>query len=455
MSETPKRDNIDFPNIGDLRLTEDHMALEFAEVEQDRRRYVAEWGRWMSYRDGIWSEDKTFETYDAIRPIVRARSSAVLSSSKAVARALKLSSAATVAGVEKLARADRRLAATGEQWDANPMSLGIPGGIIDLSSGEIREAIPEDYLTRSAGSAPDGNMPTPIWNAFLDFVTEGDPEYASFLQRMSGYCLTGSTIEQTLFFIFGHGANGKSVFVKILSFLLAGYSKAAVTETFVDTGQSKHTTDIAMLRGARLVTAQETEQGRRWNEARLKQLTGGDEITARLMRQDNFTYTPQFKLLISGNHKPSLKSVDEAIRRRMRLLPFARKVPEEQRDLHLFDKLVAEAPGILAWMIEGCVAWQEHGLGSCKAVDTATNDYLSEEDALGNWISDCCIVDVARFASSADLFASWTGWAEAANEFVGNKKSLGQALQKRGFERDRDGQVRGYRGITVKKGGLR
>lgn len=452
MAEHKNRDIIEFPNTSDLRLSEDQMALEFTEAECHRRRYVALWNKWMRYGDGIWDPDETYETFDAIRPVVRARANSVLRDGKSVARAMKLSSAATVAGVEKLARSDRRVAATSDQWDTDPMVLGVPGGVINLLTGKMRPATPEDYLTRRASVLPDPEMPMPVWDKFLTFITEGDEEYIAFLQRMCGYCLTGSTVEQVLFFVYGDGGNGKSVFVEVLARILSHYHQVAAMETFIDTGRTSHPTDLAMLRASRLVTAQETEQGRRWNESRIKQLTGGDQITARFMRQDFFTYTPQFKLVISGNHKPSLKSVDQAMRRRMRLLPFVRKVPDDEIDLQLLDKLLAEAPGIFAWMIRGCLSWQREGLGSCAKVDAATTDYLREEDAIGNWISDCCVLSSGEFESSAKLFESWKCYAEAANEHAGNKKTFGQALLKRGFLSSRKGQARGFLGITVKSG---
>lgn len=452
LAEHKNRDIIEFPNTIDLRLSEDQMALEFVQAECHRVRYVALWHKWMRYYGDIWGPDETYATFDAIRPIVRARANSVLLEGKSVARAMKLSSANTVAGVEKLARADRRVAATSDQWDTDQMVLGVPGAVIDLSTGEMRPATPEDYLTRRASVLPDPDMPTPVWDAFLDFVTESDEDYAAFLQRMCGYCLTGSTVEQVLFFVYGDGGNGKSVFVEVLARILTGYHQVAAMETFIDTGRTSHPTDLAMLRAARLVTAQETEQGRRWNESRIKQLTGGDQITARFMRQDFFTYTPQFKLVISGNHKPSLKSVDQAMRRRMRLLPFIRKVPDDEIDLQLLDKLMAEAPGILAWMIEGCLSWQREGLGSCAKVDDATSDYLCEEDAVGNWINDCCVLRSGEFESSAKLFDSWKGYTDAGNEHAGNKKTFSQALLKRGFEACRKGQVRGFLGISVKAG---
>jgi putative DNA primase/helicase len=270
--------------------------------------------------------------------------------------AIKIASAKTISAVESLARSDRRLAATVDQWDADPWLLNTPDGVVDLKTGILRPHRIEDYMTKITAIGPGGNCP--LFLAFLDRIMSGDHEVISYIQRVFGYGLTGEIIEHALFFWYGTGANGKSVLLSTVSGLLGDYHTAAPIETFTVSNSDRHPTDLAGLRGARLVSASETEEGRRWAEAKIKQLTGGDRIAARFMRQDFFTYQPAFKLIIAGNHKPSLRSVDEAIRRRFHLVPFAVTIPEHERDLELTKKLKAEWPGILAWIIQGCVEWQ-------------------------------------------------------------------------------------------------
>jgi putative DNA primase/helicase len=195
---------------------------------------------------------------------------------------------------------------------------------------------------------------TPSPRAFLSKITNGNAELSEYLARMAGYCLTGSTNEHALFFCYGTGANGKTTLVNAITGCIGDYHRTAPIETFTQSHNDRHPTELAALRGARLVTAVETEEGRRWAESKIKALTGGDAIAARFMRQDFFEYVPQFKLLIAGNHKPGLRSVDEAIRRRFNLVPFTVTIPPEERDEGLPEKLKAELPGILAWMIRGC-----------------------------------------------------------------------------------------------------
>jgi putative DNA primase/helicase len=218
-------------------------------------------------------------------------------------------------------------------------------------------------------------------------------------------------------------------------------------ETFIVTHGERHPTDLAGLRGARLVTAQETERGRRWAESKIKALTGGDPISARLMRQDFFTFLPAFKLVIAGNYKPSLSGVDSAIRRRFNLVPFTVTIAKPDKELP--DKLRAEWPGILQWMIDGCRQWFETGLNPPGAVRAATEGYLGEEDTLAQWVEECCLTGRELWGEGSRLWGSWKTWAEANNERPGSRKAFAQAMQAHGYEPDKRG-VRGYASIELK-----
>jgi putative DNA primase/helicase len=325
--------------------------------------------------------------------------------------------------------------------------LNTPAGTVELRTGKLRPHRREDLITKSTVVGPGGACP--LWHGFLDRVTGGDSELQAFLRRVAGYALTGETRDHALFFAHGSGRNGKGVFLNTLSWVLSDYAAVAAMETFVASAGDRHSTDVAMLRGARLVTAQETQEGRSWDEPKIKSLTGGDPITARFMRQDNFTFLPQFKLIIAGNHKPSLRNVDEAIRARFHLIPFAVTIPEDERDPRLPEKLRAEAGGILAWAIQGCLDWQRNGLNPPDSVRAATEKYLEEEDQFGAWLDDCCGRDRHGWESVAELFGSWTTWAEKAGERPWTKKRLGQALENRGFEAGKQQGQRGYFGIHL------
>ncbi|HZL70376.1 MAG TPA: phage/plasmid primase, P4 family [Candidatus Limnocylindrales bacterium] len=320
--------------------------------------------------------------------------------------------------------------------------------MVDLLTGGLRAATPEDYCTKIAGSAPGGECPR--WVEFLDRVTGGNLELQQFLQRMVGYGLTGSTREHSLFFFYGTGANGKSVFLNTIGELLGDYSKVAPVASFTATTTEQHPTDLAGLRGARFVSAIETEDGRWWAEAKIKSLTGGDKITARFMRQDFFEYVPQFKLIVAGNHKPGLRNVDEALRRRLHLVPFVVTIPEGERDPQLCEELRTEFPGILQWAIEGCLAWQRDGLSAPEIVKNATADYLAGEDAIARWLDERCVVDSKCWSSSTALYTDFKGWCQEAGERERTLKAFTQALEDRKFPRERTRVAKGFSNIGLK-----
>jgi len=320
---------------------------------------------------------------------------------------------------------------------------------IELRTGVQRPPRPEDYCTKAAATRAD-DRGCPLWLAFLDRVTKGDKDLQAYLQRVAGYCMTGSIKEHTLFFFYGTGANGKSVFLNTLRAIWNDYAVVAPMETFVESSIDRHPTELAYLQGVRLVVAQETAQGRRWDESKIKKLTGGEPIAARYMRQDFFEFKPQFKLLIAGNHKPALTSVDEAIRRRFHLIPFTVTIPIEERDKDLSDKLKPEWGGILQWAVTGCLEWQRIGLAPPKAVLDATKEYLAEEDTLARWIDERCAVDRLQWGIGADLWNNWRSWCEVNREPPGSQKAFAQSLVARGFPRDRTDAVRGFKGIALK-----
>jgi putative DNA primase/helicase len=426
-------------------FTDDSIALRFAEEYDGSHRYVAALGKWFLWDGMRWKTDDTLAARNNARLICR-RAATQCNSPRT---AKNIASSKTVSGVERLAQADRRLAATVDQWDADPWLLNTPAGIVDLRSGELRKHDRLAYMTKITGVAPDSKCPTPTWRAFLNRIMDNHAEVIDYLQRVAGYSLTGSTQEHALFFCYGLGANGKTTYLNALTGAAGDYHKTAPIETFTASSHDRHPTDVAGLRGARLVTAIETEEGRRWAESRIKTLTGGDKIAARFMRQDFFEYTPQFKLVIAGNHKPGLRSVDEAIRRRFNLIPFTVTIPPEERDETLPEKLKAELPGILSWMIDGCADWLERGLAPPQIVTDATDAYLQSEDAIAAWIEDCGKRDPQHWEKSSELFASWSGWATKAGEYVGSQKRFAQNLETRGliFQRRMDG--RGYLGLRL------
>jgi len=408
--------------------TEDALALAFAQRYADELRYVNMWGKWFRYDGTCWHHDDTLHVFDMVRDTCR--EAAFLSGKSSHITP----SAKTVAAVERLVRSDRRLAATTAQWDAQPWLLttgdGAGGTTFELCTGVGRPPAPSDYITKRTAckAAPPGTL-HPIFLAFLDRITDGDKELQQFLQRYVGYCLSGVTVEHV--FVFGHGtgANGKGTFLNAIQGVFGNYATTAHVSTFMASRAEQHPTDLAKLAGARLVVAQETQKGRRWDEVKIKAITGGDTITARFMRQDFFDFAPTFKIFVTGNYRPTLSAVDEAMRRRLLLVPFNVQIPRDERDPKLFEKLKSEWPAILRWAIEGCLAWQALGLAPPASVLKATEDYFVEQDVFGQWLGECTSSGgSSAFTRTKELFTSWKTWAEERNLKPGSEKAFSELL---------------------------
>jgi putative DNA primase/helicase len=437
-AKVPQPDGDEAPRpIKRIEPTDDQIADIFAEEHRHDLRYVAAWGKWFEWTGKLWREDLTLRHFDLIRRTCKAQG---------VKRA---GMAKLVNAVHTLARADRRLAATIEQWDTNPMLLNTPGGIVDLRDGTVRKSDPLAFCTKMTAVTPRGDCP--LFQKFLTRIMGGDRALVDYLQRMLGYCLTGDTSEQAIFFNHGGGQNGKTVLMSTVAGILGDYCRATPIETFTESKNDRHPTELARLRGARLVTATETEAGRHWAESRLKELTGGESIPARFMHKDFFEYLPQFKPVISGNHKPRLRSVGTAMRRRLHLNPFIVTIPVDERDTQLVERLKAEWPGILQWMIDGCLDWQEMGLAPPEAVTKATDAYFAGEDGCANWIADCCDQIAGFVTASTTLFTSWKAWAEKTGQTVGSTSQFREEMERLGITHKHGRTGNYYRGLRIRQ----
>jgi putative DNA primase/helicase len=450
MNDAPKIHLIDYdalPEPPPPAFSDEALALRFAEEHAGHLRYVDVWNKWLVWDERRWAVDETRKAFDLSRALCRAAASEAKGKT-----AKQIASAKTVYAVTNLARSDRRIAATVAQWDSDPWLLNTPGGVVDLLCGSIRPHIAQDYMTKITAVSPDPNCPIPLWRSVLKRATGDDQDLQDYLQRLFGYGLTGSTREHSLHFAYGTGANSKGTILGAIQGCFGDYHTSAPIETFTASNVDRHPTELAKLRGARLVTSVETEQGRRWAESRIKQLTGGDVVSARFMRQDFFDFTPQFTLFIVGNHKPGLRSVDEAIRRRFHLIPFNITIPQDERDPELGEKLEPEYAGILQWCIDGCVAWYRQGLAAPRAVTEATAAYLKSEDAVVAWIDDECDCDPNAWERSQNLFGSWRSWAERAGEPIGNMKDFRERLEAHSIHhKPQPGTNRaGYQGLRLR-----
>ena len=422
-------------------LSDDALALELGRLDFDQNaRFVAEWGTWLFWKGILWDKSK-LEAFTRVREYLRQKTPTKKRNAE------NLRSAPTVSAVERLARSNPLSYAIPEAFDSDIMLLGTPGGTVDLRSGKMRPAQREDMITMQTAVAPEPGTPT----RFMQFLDE-IKVCPDFLQRLAGYALTGSTKEEKVFFFYGSGANGKSKSVEQLQGMMGDYSRKAAISTFVDKAHSDHPTELAGLKGARLITSSEIPAGKRWNEAVIKDLTGGDTISARLMRQDFFDFKPQLTLIIFGNTQPSLSSVDSAIRRRMVLVPFLASF-EGNPDKQLGDKLREEWPQILQWAIKGAVKWSHDGLKIPPEVLAASEAYLAEEDIIGQFIEDRLErlpAHSSYFLPMHDLTFQFEHWCEQNGHQPWTTRSFKKALKERGFEEGRQANARGFINLKFK-----
>jgi putative DNA primase/helicase len=321
-----------------------------------------------------------------------------------------------------------------EALDADQWSLNTRTGVVDLRTGTARPHAREDLHTKVTGAGV-GESACPVWLAFLTRIMGGDADMVAFIQRVVGYCLTGSTREQCLFILYGNGSNGKSTFLDTVRAVFGDYAQHSRAETFMkDRKSGGIPNDVAALRGARLVTSSEPEQGAQLDESLIKEMTGDAAISARFMRQEFFTFMPTFKVLLATNHRPVIRGTDHGIWRRIRLVPFTETIRDEEKDRDLGKKLEAEADAILAWGIEGARLWSEHGLQEPAAVREATEDYRADMDVLADFVSEKCALH--GVSTNTELYKAFMEWQQANGEKPRSQKWLTRALIDRGYKQD-------------------
>lgn len=335
------------------------------------------------------------------------------------------------------------------QMDAHNHMLNTPNGVLHLRSGTLEAHDPALYLSKMTLCEYTDKSDCPRWEAFLQDIFAGDQELIRYIQKAVGYSLTGSTAEQCAFFCYGTGRNGKSTFLDTVSAMLGDYAVNIQPETIMvrpHTGSGANS-DIARLKGARFVTSVEPSEGMKLNEGLLKQLTGGDKVTARYQYGSEFEFIPEFKLWMGTNHKPIIRGTDTGIWRRVHLIPFTVTIPEDKVDKHLSHHLRAELPGILRWAVEGCLMWQREGLKKPKVVEDAVKEYRGEMDVVAAFLDACCVVGSGR-EKTTDLYQSYTRWADENNEYKMSSRKFGQEMAKR-FERTKSHGVYYYNGLFL------
>ena len=455
--DDPPRETDDPPfNLTDMGNAERVAALHGRDL-----RHCHEFDRWYVWDGARFGEDRAgaivARAKETVRSIyIEAAAADDRLQRKALAKHAQSSEQASrIAAMISLARSEPGIPVTSTQLDRDPWVLNVRNGVIDLRSGELRPHDRMQLITKLSDVEYDNTATCPRFLAFLDQIMGGNSALITFLQRAIGYSLTGTTIERLIFILYGEGKNGKSTFLEAIRAMLGDYALRTPTETLLVKRDQGIPNDVARLRGARFVTASETEEGQRLAESKIKDLTGGDVISARFMRGEFFDFLPTFKLWLSTNHKPVIRGTDRAIWDRIRLVPFVVRIPTDEQDKHLRDKLIAEAPGILAWAVQGCLDWQRDGLTEPSEVRAATDSYRAEMDVIGAFIEDACLVDPDTSETAGILYSAYHKWCEANGERAFTQTMFGRRLTERGFDavqlgRDRK---RTWIGISLRENG--
>jgi P4 family phage/plasmid primase-like protien len=430
-------------------------AQVFAHAHGAALRYCYRFGAWYTWTARRWEEDERGmverrakrTVLDFYRRVAELEDDAARKA--LVTHARRSEAAGRVEAMVRLARSEPGIAIMPDDLDRDHWLLNCLNGTVDLRTGELRPHNPADLITKLIPIPYDAAAPCPQWEAFLGQVVP-DPAVRRFLQRAVGYAATGDTREQALFFPFGSGANGKSTFLSLVMAALGDYAKQAAPELLTYSKNDRHPTELADLVGVRFVASIEVDEGKRLAEALVKQMTGGDRMKARRMRENFFDFTPTHKIFLAANHRPIVRGTDHAIWRRIHLIPFEVTIPPEQQDKQLPTKLYGELPGILRWIVEGCLEWQQEGLGVPEAVKQATNEYRADQDVLGAFLEDECEVSPTATVTSKALYAAYMEWCRRTGETPIGQRWLGPRLLERGFQSVHNRAARMWVGLQLR-----
>ena len=439
------------------RLTDVGNAERLVALHGLNIRHVPHFGRWLIWDGTRWCTDNTGEierlAKETVQQIYREAASTQSGPEReAVADHAKRSEALSrIRAMMTLAKSEPGIPLIPEQLDADPWLLNVKNGTLDLRTGELQPHRREDLITKLAPVEYDPSAACPKFKSFLAHIMAGNDGLTHFLQKAIGYAMTGDTSEQVMFIFHGTGANGKSTLLNVVLDLLGNYAQQTPADALMikrDSGASNH---VARLQGARFVSAVEVESHRPLAEVFVKQVTGGDRIAARFLYREFFEFRPQFKLFLATNHLPEIRGSDEGIWRRIHLIPFEVIVPEAKRDKALPQKLREEFPGILSWMVKGCLAWQREGLSPPQKVIRATSAYRAEMDWLAGFIDDECVLGMHMEAQASNLYEAFNIWSVVHGGAIMSQKEFGRRLRERGFERKKRSGVIWWKGLRLRK----
>ncbi len=452
---------------GERPKTELGNAERFADEYSNQLRFVSELKSWIEYdgsRFRFVSEERAYQLMKAIVRCIDCET--VTAESEEVKAGLRKwatmsEKKSVLSNSLSLAEKEERLTVSAGDLDCDPWLITVQNGTIDLRNGELRRSSTEDLITKQVPVLFDPAATCPRWIKFLERVIP-DSDLRLYLQKATGYSLTGLTSEQVLFFLYGPGANGKSKFIGVLEALLSDYWAKMRADLLMLSRNGPNrgaTPELVYLKGKRIVTVSEIQNGHRLDEALIKDLTGGDAITARDLFAKPITFLPNFKIWMYGNHKPNIGNTDEGIWRRPKLIPFLEVIPLAEREGDLLDKLLAELPGIFNWALEGCRLWQKDGLGEPALIAEATQEYREEQDILGVFLAEMCEENAGAKVKVAAIYEAYKLWCKDNTVYTHSGIKFGKSLSERGFGTGTPGGVRWRLGLrlteeAIKRAGL-
>lgn len=461
--------------VEDLRLLVDEVFVEsipkryewtdlgnkerFVDRYGQKIRFFGEQGYWLVWDGTRWKVDaqgietQTFAE-DSVQAILEMEDA---TNSKEVRKHYKSSATYTkIKAFLALAQKDSRLNVKAESLDRDPMLLCCKNGTLDLVTGKLREFAPSDMITKMCDTVYDPLCPTPLFTKFVNEIVCGDMELLNYIQKTLGYCLTGKTSEQELYFWSGQGSNGKSTLLSIMAAAMGEHAKHTRSKTFAKKSSSAVENDLAALCGARMVIASELDAGTVFSDSTIKSLTGDETISTRFLFKEYFEYLPTFKIIIAANHKPVIYDTTYAMWRRIRVVPFSFTASEDEKDIYLKDKIIArELPGVLAWAVEGCMKYQKEGLTPPQCVIEATEKFRKESNPLEQFVEDCCVVGGDKSVYNMTLRNFYADWCKAMSCSPIAQGKFTEALEAMGLEKRRDG-IHGeyvWHGVGLKNAG--
>ncbi len=423
-------------------------AALFAQMHGDQLRHIKERRSWYVWAEGRWRRDTTGHAERAAKDTARELWRRAFGDDDATKWATRSQHEPRLRAMLDVAASEPGLALAADDLDRNPFLLACGNGTLDLRTGTLRPHEPTDLISLGTAIDYDPDATCPRWGSFLLEVFDGDAELVAYVRRAIGYMLTGDSREHVVFVFHGAGCNGKSTLVETVKRLLGDLADTAPFESFTRSRANRSPrNDIARLHRSRLVIASESGAGHKLDEATVKNLSGSDTVAARFLYGEFFEFKPQFKIVLVSNHKPQVDGNDDAIWRRIRLIPFHVSF-EGCEDRDLAEKLEAELPGILTWAVHGCLEWQQRGLDDVATVMAATREYRAEEDTLGAFIEERCAL--RGFVVTKELFAAYEEFCEAVGEKPLANSVLGRQLKKRGIQ-PKPGRNRTYQGISLRE----